>query len=86
MVVTVTNTGYIKRVPLTTYRAQRRGGRGRAGMSMRDEDFVTTIFVVNTHAPLLFFSSDGMVYKMKVYRLPLGTPRRAARPWSTSCR
>ncbi|ABC22544.1 DNA gyrase subunit A [Rhodospirillum rubrum] len=75
MVVTVTNTGYIKRVPLTTYRAQRRGGRGRAGMSMRDEDFVTTIFVVNTHAPLLFFSSDGMVYKMKVYRLPLGTPQ-----------
>ncbi|MCF8499358.1 MAG: DNA gyrase subunit A [Rhodospirillum sp.] len=75
MVVTVTSTGYIKRVPLTTYRAQRRGGKGRAGMSMRDEDFVTTIFVANTHTPLLFFSSEGMVYKMKVYRLPLGTPQ-----------
>ncbi len=75
MVVTVTSTGYIKRVPLTTYRAQRRGGKGRAGMSMRDEDFVTTIFVANTHTPLLFFSSTGMVYKMKVYRLPLGTPQ-----------
>jgi DNA gyrase subunit A len=75
MVVTVTSTGYIKRVPLTTYRAQRRGGKGRAGMSMRDEDFVTTIFVANTHTPLLFFSSEGMVYKLKVYRLPLGTPQ-----------
>ncbi len=75
MVVTVTNTGYIKRVPLTTYRAQRRGGKGRSGMATRQEDFVTTIFVANTHAPLLFFSTDGMVYKLKVYRLPLGTPQ-----------
>ncbi|MBB4265810.1 DNA gyrase subunit A [Roseospira visakhapatnamensis] len=75
MVVTVTNTGYIKRVPLSTYRAQRRGGRGRTGMAMRDEDFVTTVFVANTHAPLLFFSSAGIVYKLKVYRLPLGTPQ-----------
>jgi len=75
MVVTVTNTGYIKRVPLSTYRAQRRGGKGRSGMAMRDEDFVTTVFVANTHAPLLFFSSAGIVYKLKVHRLPLGTPQ-----------
>ncbi|WP_041795498.1 DNA gyrase subunit A [Pararhodospirillum photometricum] len=75
MVVTVTSTGYIKRVPLVTYRAQRRGGRGRSGMTTRDEDFVTSIFVANTHTPLLFFSSDGLVYRLKVYRLPLGTPQ-----------
>ncbi len=75
MVVTVTNTGYIKRVPLSTYRAQRRGGRGRAGMSTRDEDFVSQVFVVNTHTPVLFFSSTGIVYKMKVYKLPLGSPQ-----------
>ena len=74
MVVTVTNAGYVKRVPLSTYRAQRRGGKGRSGMSTRDEDFVSQVFVVNTHTPVLFFSSTGMVYKMKVYRLPLGTP------------
>ncbi|WP_299441696.1 DNA gyrase subunit A [uncultured Rhodospira sp.] len=75
MVVTVTSTGYIKRVPLSTYRAQRRGGKGRAGMAMRDEDFVTSVFVANTHTPLLFFSSAGIVYKLKVHRLPLGTPQ-----------
>lgn len=74
MVVTVTNTGYIKRVPLATYRAQRRGGRGRTGMATREEDFVTNIFVANTHTPLIFFSSDGLCYRMKVYRLPLGSP------------
>lgn len=74
MVVTVTNTGYIKRVPLVTYRAQRRGGKGRTGMATRAEDFVTNIFVANTLTPLLFFSSDGLVYRMKVYRLPLGSP------------
>ncbi len=74
MVVTVTNTGYIKRVPLSTYRAQRRGGKGRAGMSIRDEDFVSQNRVVNTHTPVLFFSSTGIVYKLKVYKLPLGTP------------
>ena len=74
MVVTVTQTGYIKRVPLSTYRAQRRGGKGRAGMSIRDEDFVIQNRVVNTHTPVLFFSSAGMVYKLKVYKLPLGTP------------
>jgi DNA gyrase subunit A len=75
MVVTVTNTGYIKRVPLSTYRAQRRGGKGRSGMSMRDEDLVNQIFVANTHMPMLFFSSAGMSYKLKVYKLPLGTPQ-----------
>ena len=75
MVVTVTNTGYIKRVPLTTYRAQKRGGRGRAGMKTREEDFVSQVFVVNTHTPVLFFSSSGLVYKLKVYKLPLGSPQ-----------
>jgi DNA gyrase subunit A len=75
MVCTVTNSGYIKRVPLSTYRAQRRGGKGRAGMSTKEEDFVTSLYVVNTHTPLLFFSTKGMVYTLKVYRLPLGTPQ-----------
>lgn len=75
MIVTVTNSGYIKRVPLSTYRAQRRGGKGRSGMATRDEDFVNQVFVVNTHTPVLFFSSTGMVYKTKVYKLPLGTPQ-----------
>ena len=75
MVVTVTNAGYIKRVPISTYRAQRRGGKGRAGMATRDEDFVSQVYVANTHQPVLFFSSTGMVYKMKVYKLPVGTPQ-----------
>ncbi|MBC7953719.1 MAG: DNA gyrase subunit A [Rhodospirillaceae bacterium] len=75
MVVTVTNTGYIKRVPLSTYRAQKRGGKGRSGMTMKDEDFISQVFVVNTHTPVLFFSSTGIVYKLKVYRLPLGSPQ-----------
>ena len=75
MVVTVTHGGYIKRVPLSTYRAQRRGGKGRAGMATRDEDFVGQVFVADTHTPVLFFSTRGMVYKMKVYRLPLGNPQ-----------
>jgi DNA gyrase subunit A len=75
MVVTVTHAGYIKRVPLSSYRAQRRGGRGRAGMATREEDFVARIFVANTHTPVLFFSTNGMAYKLKVYRLPLGTPQ-----------
>ena len=75
MVVTVTHSGYVKRVPLSTYRAQHRGGKGRAGMSTREEDFVTQVFVVNTHTPVLFFSSRGMAYQLKVYRLPLGTPQ-----------
>ncbi|WP_428700495.1 DNA gyrase subunit A [Stappia sp.] len=74
MVVTVSHAGYIKRVPLDTYRAQRRGGKGRSGMSTKDEDFVTRIFVANTHTPVLFFSSRGIAYKMKVWRLPVGGP------------
>src|SRR5882757_3462105 len=68
--VTVTHAGYIKRTPLAEYRVQGRGGKGRAGMATRDEDFVTHIFVANTHAPMLFFSSTGMVYRLKVWRLP----------------
>tara|TARA_R100001129_G_scaffold85246_1_gene57954 strand:- start:8133 stop:10961 length:2829 start_codon:yes stop_codon:yes gene_type:complete len=75
MVVTVSHAGYIKRVPLATYRAQRRGGKGRSGMATRDEDFVTRLFVANTHTPVLFFSSRGIVYKEKVWRLPIGTPQ-----------
>ena len=75
MVVTVSHAGYIKRVPLATYRAQRRGGKGRSGMATKDEDFVTRLFVANTHTPVLFFSSRGIVYKEKVWRLPLGTPQ-----------
>jgi DNA gyrase subunit A len=75
MVVTVTHGGYIKRVPLSAYRAQRRGGKGRSGMSTRDEDFVSQVFVADTHTPVLFFSTKGMVYKTKVYRLPLGNPQ-----------
>ena len=75
MVVTVSHHGYIKRVPLTAYRAQRRGGKGRSGMQTREEDFVTRLFVANTHAPVLFFSSRGMAYKMKVWRLPQAAPQ-----------
>ena len=74
MVVTVTAAGYVKRTPLDTYRAQRRGGKGRSGMSMKDEDYVTTVFVATTHTPVLFFSSTGMAYKLKVWKLPLGGP------------
>ena len=75
MVVTVSHGGYVKRVPLATYRAQRRGGKGRSGMSTKDEDFVTRLFVVNTHTPVLFFSSRGIVYKLKVWKLPLAAPQ-----------
>jgi len=75
MVITVSHAGYIKRVPLSTYRAQRRGGRGRTGMQTRDEDFVSQIFVANTHTPVLFFTSRGMVFQLKVYKLPVGTPQ-----------
>ncbi len=75
MVVTVSHSGYIKRVALSEYRAQRRGGRGRSGMATREEDFVSKLFVANTHTPVLFFSSRGMVYKLKVWRLPLAAPQ-----------
>ena len=74
MVVTVSHAGYIKRVPLSTYRAQRRGGKGRSGMQTREEDFVARLFVASTHTPILFFSSLGQVYKEKVWRLPLAAP------------
>jgi DNA gyrase subunit A len=75
VVVTVSHRGYIKRVPLSTYRAQKRGGKGRSGMSTREEDFVTQIFITSTHTPVLFFSSRGMSYRMKVWRLPAATPQ-----------
>ena len=75
MVVTVSHRGYIKRVVLSDYRAQRRGGKGRAGMKTRDEDFVTNVFVANTHTPILFFTSKGMVYQLKCYKLPIGSPQ-----------
>jgi DNA gyrase subunit A len=74
MVVTVSHAGYVKRVPLSAYRAQRRGGKGRAGMQTRDEDFVSRLFVASTHTPVLFFSSRGKVYKEKVWRLPVAPP------------
>jgi len=72
MVVTITQTGYIKRTPLAEFRSQRRGGKGLSGMSTKDEDVVTTLFVANTHTQLLFFTTDGMAYKLKTWRLPLG--------------
>jgi DNA gyrase subunit A len=79
VVVTVSHKGYIKRVPLSTYRAQRRGGKGRSGMSTRDEDFVTQLFITSTHTPVLFFSSRGMCYRMKVWRLPASTPQASGK-------
>ncbi|HEX7435500.1 MAG TPA: DNA gyrase C-terminal beta-propeller domain-containing protein, partial [Caldimonas sp.] len=75
MVITVSHLGYIKRVPLSTYRAQKRGGKGRSGMQTREEDFVSRLFVASTHTPVLFFSSRGQVYKEKVWRLPLAAPQ-----------
>ncbi|MFM9852494.1 MAG: DNA gyrase subunit A [Sphingomonadaceae bacterium] len=80
MVVTVTLDGYIKRTTLDTFRAQRRGGKGRAGMSTKDEDVVTEMFVTSTHTPVLFFSTAGKVYRMKVWRLPEGGPNTRGRP------
>ena len=80
MVVTVSHLGYVKRVPLSTYRAQKRGGKGRAGMQTRDEDFVSRLFVANTHTPVLFFTSLGRVYKEKVWRLPAAAPQARGRP------
>jgi DNA gyrase subunit A len=72
MVVTVTHGGYIKRTPLSEFREQRRGGKGLAGMATKEEDFITRLFVANTHTPLLIFTTDGMVYKLKTWRLPAG--------------
>ena len=75
MAITITNTGYIKRVALNVYRAQNRGGKGRTGMNTKEEDYVTDVFVANTHTPLIFFSNKGIAYQMKVYKLPLCTPQ-----------
>ena len=80
MVVTVTNQSYVKRVPLSAYRAQRRGGKGRSGMATREEDFVAHLFVANTHQPVLFFTASGMVHRLKCYQLPVGTPQSRGRP------
>ncbi|KJV55331.1 DNA gyrase, A subunit [Orientia chuto str. Dubai] len=80
VVVTVTLAGYIKRVPLATYRAQKRGGKGRIGSSVQNEDIVTHLFIENTHTSILFFSNIGQVYTLKVYKLPLGTPQSKGRP------
>lgn len=80
VVVTVTLAGYIKRVPLSTYRAQKRGGKGRVGSSVQNEDVITHLFIENTHTSILFFSNIGQVYNLKVYKLPLGTPQSKGRP------
>lgn len=80
MVVTVTVQGYIKRTPLDTFRAQARGGKGRSGMATKDEDAVTELFVTSTHTPVLFFSTTGKVYRLKVWRLPEGGPATRGRP------
>ena len=80
MVVTVTVQGYIKRTPLEAFRAQARGGKGRSGMTTKDEDVVTGLFVTSTHTPVLFFSTAGKVYRMKVWRLPEGGPATRGRP------
>ena len=75
MVVSLSHSGYVKRVPLSKYRSQKRGGKGRSGMRLKDDDFVSRVFVVNTHTPVLFFSTAGKVYKLKVYRLPVAEPQ-----------
>ena len=80
MVVTVSNTGYIKRVALDTYRAQKRGGKGRNAMTTKEDDYVVNVFVANTHTPLLFFSSKGLCYKLKTYKLPEATASGKGRP------
>lgn len=80
MVVTVTHAGYIKRTSLETFRTQNRGGKGRAGMATKDEDAVTNLFVTSTHTPVLFFSTLGKVYRLKVWRLPEGAPQTRGRP------
>ncbi len=75
MVVTITNGGYVKRVPLETYRAQKRGGKGRTGTALKDEDFVSDMFVASTHTPIIFFTSRGIAHKLKVWQLPLASPQ-----------
>ena len=80
MVVTVSHLGYVKRVPLSTYRAQNRGGKGRVGMATREEDYVETLFVANTHTPVLFFTTGGRAFELKVWRLPEGAPQARGKP------
>ena len=80
MVVTITSSGWAKRTPLADYRAQKRGGKGLSGMSTKDEDVITTLFVANTHTQLLFFTDDGMAYKLKTWRLPLGGRTAKGKP------
>ena len=80
MVVTITASGYAKRTPLAEYRAQKRGGKGLGGMATKEDDVVTTLFVANTHTPLLFFTTDGMVYKLKTWRLPQGGRTAKGKP------
>ena len=80
MVITVTHRGYIKRVPLKTYKAQRRGGKGRKAMATREEDFVNQVFVANTKSSVLFFSTKGKVYQMKVFKLPEFAPDARGKP------
>ncbi|MEN8837502.1 MAG: DNA gyrase subunit A [Celeribacter marinus] len=80
MVVTITSSGWAKRTPLADYRAQKRGGKGVSGMSTKDEDVITTLFVANTHTQLLFFTDDGMAYKLKTWRLPLGGRTAKGKP------
>ncbi len=80
MVVTVTMDGYIKRTPLSTFRAQHRGGKGRSGMSTKEEDAISSLFVTSTHNPVLFFSTSGKVYRLKVWKLPEGGPTTRGRP------
>ena len=79
MVVTLSHQGYIKRTALSAYRAQNRGGRGRSGMNTKDEDWVVGLFSASTHSPILFFTNKGLVYREKVWRLPLGDPRTKGR-------
>ena len=81
MVVTVTHGGYVKRTPLATYRTQHRGGKGRSGMATKEEDAVTRVFSANTHTPMLFFSSGGKAFQLKVWRLPIGTPTSRGKAW-----
>jgi DNA gyrase subunit A len=81
MVITVTHGGYVKRTPLAIYRTQHRGGKGRSGMATKDEDAVTRVFSANTHTPMLFFSSGGKAFQLKVWRLPVGTPTSRGKAW-----
>ena len=80
MVLTLTGSGYVKTVPLVTYKAQKRGGKGRSGMSTKEHDFVEKVLVLNTHDSVLFFTSKGIVHNLKVFKLPKGSPQSKGRP------